>query len=240
MDADDEGGKPRASAEEAEALSAIRTREDFCGAGADGVWTVRVRVLDDDDEPSFAADGTPMPETLTVRVAPLGRRRARRRSSSSAHRRRAPVRPLRPRCADAVDETHEENQGEDGLRVRRAPSAAGCDEWRAEDGATTPTHGRRGSAGVADVDADAALSTSFRGRCGREDERCAAEAWRRSSRLWPRGRNPLRLRPGDDRGAGGRARRALVHTARPPVKKSTFQAFVCGGFDGRLAGHAVM
>ena len=145
MDADEKAENLERQAEEAEALSAIYG-EDF-SSGADGVWTVRVRVRDDDDEPSFAADGTPMPETLTVRVAPLETQCVARAAARRARaRRRAPLRPLRPRHG----RRRRDARGEPGrvmvfAYVERL--RAMCDEWRAEDGANE-------EAGVADVDAE--------------------------------------------------------------------------------------
>lgn len=224
MDANEKAENLERQAEEAEALSAIYG-EDF-SAGADGVWTVRVRVRDDDDEPSFAADGTPMPETLTVRVAPL----------ETYPSRAPPLVELEPaaalpfgrydRAMDAVDETHEENQGEVIVFAYVERLRAMFDEWRAEDGAKdTPPDEE-----AADEDADADADVWDPEALEAELAALAAERTASSSASAPESAEALE----DELDA------RTIHGAPFTVKKSTFQAHVCGGLTDASQVDAVM
>ena len=230
MDADEKAENLERQAEEAEALSAIYG-EDF-SSGADGVWTVRVRVRDDDDEPSFAADGTPMPETLTVRVAPL----------ETYPSRAPPLVELAPaaalpfdrydRAMDAVDETHEENQGEVMVFAYVERLRAMCDEWRAEDGANEEAGVADVDAEDADADADADANADVWDPEALEAELAASAADRIAS--------PSASAPETTEALEDELDARIVHGAPRTVKKSTFQAHVCGGLTDASQVDAVM
>ena len=88
MDARERADNLERHAEEAEALGAIYG-DDF-SSDADGAWRIRVSLIREDDAPRFAADGSPAPAALTVRVIPLDAYPSRAPPRWRSSRERAP------------------------------------------------------------------------------------------------------------------------------------------------------
>ena len=129
---------------------------------------------------------------------------------------------------DAVDETHEENQGEVIVFAYVERLRAMCDEWRAEDGAKDTPPDEEGVDADADADADADVWDPE--ALEAELAALAAERTASSSASAPESAEALE----DELDA------RTIHGAPFTVKKSTFQAHVCGGLTDASQVDAVM
>ena len=140
MDAEERAENLERQAEEAEALSSIYG-DDF--TSGDGVWTVRIPLLDPDSDTSEAvippwilsADGTPPPEFLTLRCIPLETYPSR--TSFLAEVGPCDVIPFHADAVTAAQEMYDETPGEVCVfafveRVRQM-----CDAWQ-EDACDVP------------------------------------------------------------------------------------------------------
>ena len=219
MDARERADNLERHAEEAEALGAIYG-DDF-SSDADGAWRIRVSLIREDDAaPRFAADGSPAPAALTVRVIPL-----------DAYPSRAPPAvEIEPASAlpfarydvamRAVDEAFADAAGEVLVFAFVERLRALIEEWRAEDhddadAAKPDISSPRRDDLAADL-AASALEASSLAACSRDDDDDRRDDRSASA-------SATASAGGDDRSFASRERRGTAIVDR----KSAFVARLC-------------